>query len=387
MIFNAEAGLHDSINGALADLSFDSTARPSLAPSRQSRAQDASDSLDLSFVHSSHPDLDQFHPVAAYYLPPARDEGMLIAHADIGFLAFASGASLVVVDLRERGVMLCELAEDKGEKDKGKNKVDKSAISSLKFTVCSTSLDSDNTPRLIVCYGSGTMRVFKLEQVANRWTTKPKLTTLARDSLVHAIFVLDRNGEEIQANSIALQNAKVSPHSHNSAIIPSLCITVAPGSVSTLYGIDGSRIAHYQNSGGKLFGRAFLVRRFGCPALVTFSKEREITLLSLPMLVPITKFNFESALQCVPSSLRTALIRSQHERRCGLVLDRRRHRPDPRLGYHPSLHPLRFLPLCLPAQHRALQFEHCSATHGEPGGQRQELRAICLWREEGFDGS
>lgn len=294
--------------------------RPSQAPPTPTiPTVDVNDLLfDLSSIRNYRPHLDGFRPVAGFKIPSHPQSCVFMS--DIGFLASSSGSALLMVDMRGPEI----LHWNQGNK-KGKQKEDPSAITSLVFTVSAIGdgeappssisdnaddirADRDRTPRLIVVQASGTTRVFEFSHVVGDWIVSATPTSFSHDNVAGAFvtFVIDKAGIETNANARNLEAALAHQASFTTiddgkGALNSIWITVTSTTVAAYANIDGHRTAMYEDRDG--FEAAQIIMRFGCPVLAVASRNRSVTILSLPELLMVTKLRFDAAVQYVPLSL------------------------------------------------------------------------------------
>lgn len=156
----AQATLDGTVQGALRDLNLDSSASTSqppfrAPPSKLSRHRasvaapsaqptyDPQDSfVDLVDAPVRRLDQDGFRCVAGFKFSSSSADGALssktcLAMSDIGFLAAANDANLLIADMRGPGVLLFDGPHSQAvdPKGKGKHRADNSSISSLAWTI------------------------------------------------------------------------------------------------------------------------------------------------------------------------------------------------------------------------------------------------------------
>ena len=255
--------------------------------------------LDLSFVYPHPPTVNTFRPFLGFSVRPAPN--LRLAHSDLGFLAIATGAHLSILDLRGSDVLLAEGGKVTPEERKKLKKLARSNISSLTWTICATTTDAEHALRLIVVHATGDVRILELQLVSGQWILLDKVVTFAHDTLVDtlATFVLDHRGDECRANATCHQNAVVSQRyqaTNHDGGVPSLWITITPRGLATYLGVNGAKIFSSSNEGSR-FVKASLVERSGFSVVAAFSERGDISIFSLPDLLPITRLSLETALQ------------------------------------------------------------------------------------------
>ncbi|GAA6001980.1 hypothetical protein JCM10207_003022 [Rhodosporidiobolus poonsookiae] len=340
---NAEANLDDTVQHAMQDLSLD---RPSHLPPPRSPAQmqpppppsqprklsragsnafpgrsrsgstasaafhaeaDPQDHyVDLRGAAVARPDLDGFRPVAAFRFSSSSDapsaKGCL-ALSNVGFLAASNEANLMVVDLRGPEVLLVDVpnAAGRGDKGKGKSKVDASRITALTWTISAIGEDRDRSPRLLVTQESGLTRVFELANVGGGWHLSDSFASIHHDSTrgAFASFVLDKAGNPLHANAQNLQLAITHQQAFAAAenidarnALTSLWVTVNRKTLAVFFNIDGSKVAEFEDEQAR-FEKAAIVQQQGCSVLLVQSANH-LTLFALPDLRYITRLSLET---------------------------------------------------------------------------------------------
>lgn len=165
--------------------------------------------------------------------------------------------------------------------------------------------DHDRNPRLIVIQASGLTRVFELSQIGSSWHLSTTPITFSHDSLRNTFktFVIDKLGSPIHATPQVLQQALAHQNNISSrtedvkGTFSSIWITISPTTISTYFNIDGSRTSIYEDNIG--FESAEMVMRLGCLVLVVASKNKSVTIFSVPELLPIFKTTFAASVQYV----------------------------------------------------------------------------------------
>lgn len=186
------------------------------------------------------------------------------------------------------------------EEKKKLKKLSRSNIASLTWTICATTTDAEQALRLIVVHATGDVRLFELQLVSGQWILLDKAVSFAHDALADTLttFVINHHGDECKANANCHQGAVASQQYHSSSdhdnAVPSLWIAVTPRGLSTYLGIDGVKI--YANEGSR-FVAASLIERSGFSVVAAFSERGDISIFSLPDLLPITRLSLETALQ------------------------------------------------------------------------------------------
>lgn len=304
---------------------------PNSIPSLDS--QDIQDRcIDLSHLSNSRPHLDSFQPSAAFSLPPllSSESKSCLALSDIGFLAASSGNTLLIADLRGPDVLLYESARlnssvNSNSRSKGKGKVDQSIITNLNWTISAigegefifVSLtlytipltfyfilsDHDRNPRLIVVQASGLTRVYELAQIGSNWHLNSNPVTFHHNSLTNTFktFVIDRVGSQLTATPQNLQLAVAHQNNYSRSedargSFSSVFLAISNNTITCHFNISGSRTALYEDNNIG-FEKAELVTRQGCLVLVVVSRNRSVSIFSVPDLVPIHKMAIPSALQ------------------------------------------------------------------------------------------
>ncbi|GAA5823542.1 hypothetical protein JCM5353_006298 [Sporobolomyces roseus] len=322
----AQATLDGTVQGALRDLNLDSsasTSQPASGPSKlgQHRASVASPSarsaydpqdsfVDLVDGPVRRLDHDGFRPIAGFKFSSSSVDGApssntCLAMSDIGFLAAANDANLLVADMRGPDVLLFDgpHSQTVDHKGKGKHRADNSSISSLTWTITAIGEDGDHSPRLIVTHDSGLTRIFELANLGGGWRLNEKFASIQHDSTrsAFATFVLDKFGNELPADGPALQRAldhQASFSARNYEAKGSLMavwVTASPRSLSVFYNIDGPKIASYEDD-RVLFEKAVVVRKQDCSVLITQARNRQISVFSLPELVQISRMSPEASI-------------------------------------------------------------------------------------------
>lgn len=156
---------------------------------------------------------------------------------------------------------------------------------------------------MIVVQASGLTRVFELSQIGSSWHLSTTPITFSHDSLRNTFktFVIDRVGSLVQATPQILQQALA--HQNNfsrtefdaKGSFNSIWITISPSTISTYFNIDGARTNIYEDNIG--FESAEMIMRQGCLVLVVASKNKSITIFSVPELSPIYKTSFAASVQ------------------------------------------------------------------------------------------
>lgn len=257
--------------------------------------------LDLSSVYPHPPTHNTFRPFLAFSVQPTPN--LRLAHSDLGFLAIATGPHLSIIDLRGPDVLKAEGGSVSAEEKKKLKKLVRSNIASLTWTICATTVDAEQALRLIVVHVTGDVRLFELQLVSGHWILLDKVASFAHDHLADTLttFVLNHRGDECRANASTHQSAIASQQYHSKAdhqdsAVPSLWVTVTPRGLATYLGIDGPKIYSSSNEGSR-FVAATLIERSGFSVVAAFSERGEISLFSLPDLLPITRLSLETALQ------------------------------------------------------------------------------------------
>lgn len=143
------------------------------------------------------------------------------------------------------------------------------------------------------------------------------VVALSHDSTAGAFasFVLDKRGNEIHADSGNLQAALAHQASFTSDLdnvkgsLSSLWVTVNRSAVAVYFNFDGPKIASFESTDG--FASAAVVTRFGCTVLVICSRNRTLTILSLPDLNQIARMPFTAAVQYVHSTFSHPAVTSR----------------------------------------------------------------------------
>lgn len=158
---------------------------------------------------------------------------------------------------------------------------------------------------MIVVQSSGATRIFELSHVVGTWILTETVISFNHDSVAKAFstFVLDKNGNEALANSANLQLSMAYQASggkvpdEGKGCFTALWVTVSPSTAAAYFNIDGTRIATFDAPGGteRQFERAAIVTRLGSHVLMITSRDRSVTILSLPALILVTRMNFETA--------------------------------------------------------------------------------------------
>lgn len=154
----AQATLDGTVQGALRDLNLDSSASTSQPASRPSKLGQHRASVASPSSHSAYDpqdsfvdlvdgpvrrlDHDGFRPIAGFKFSSSSVDGApssktCLAMSDIGFLAAANDANLLVADMRGPDVLLFDgpHSQTVDHKGKGKHRADNSSISSLTWTI------------------------------------------------------------------------------------------------------------------------------------------------------------------------------------------------------------------------------------------------------------
>ncbi|GAA5967332.1 hypothetical protein JCM11641_000514 [Rhodosporidiobolus odoratus] len=256
--------------------------------------------IDLRGAIVGRPDLDGFRPTAAFKFSSDITSKTCLALSNVGFLAASTGSTLLVVDLRGPDVLLVDVPSGGAN---GKARVDASPITALTWTISSIGKDLDRSPRLLVTQGSGLTRVFELANVGGGWHLSESFHSVQHDSTrgAFATFVLDKHGNPLLANSQQLQlalshqQAFAAPdHIDARGALTSLWITVSRHRIACFLNIDGPKTAEYEDEHVQ-FEAATVVQRQGSSALLVQSKDRNLTVLSLPDLSYITRMSFEQS--------------------------------------------------------------------------------------------
>lgn len=198
--------------------------------------------------------------------------------------------------------MLSEGGKVSGEEKKKLKKLGRANIASLTWTICATTADAEQALRLIVVHATGDVRLFELQLVSGHWILLDKVISFAHDHLADALttFVINHHGDECKANAYCHQSAVASQQYHSTSdhdnAVPSLWIAVTPRGLSTYLGIDGVKIYASSNEGSRFVG-ATLIERSGFSVVAAFSERGDISIFSLPDLLPITRLSLETALQ------------------------------------------------------------------------------------------
>ncbi|TDL26364.1 hypothetical protein BD410DRAFT_836264 [Rickenella mellea] len=226
--------------------------------------------------------------------------------SDLGLMAIAYfGGALLIVDLTIPKVIVRDIFDTKGKKDRGLHLHSpegsgKYRMQSLSWVICGFGQDSTPRVRLMASHHSGSTHIFTLDRPHQDrpWTVSSdvKVTEGYEDPLPRSSFILNgRTGAVCKADKETFKASDVRGHSPRpSEDVHSFWISAGHKGVKCIANVNGSRVGRAEWGKGKVIECVEILARNGIYVLCAITATRELLTYALPSLDYMHSFQLPS---------------------------------------------------------------------------------------------